>query len=280
MSSLSKLWVAVHLLRDVVHNCSPPAIITPARRQGIQAECGTSHVGCCHRWSDAAGMWSCNASVTCWPSWHLTPQRLWGIRCVEPSRQRSAPQHPFWMFRYKHGHIASKVPQRLGSYSAHGASLHAGHVGLYSPDRCGHLWQRATRRACGNTHHATRKDCSPRASVIAFGSLIVGVAGWRVESAIPHFPAILLSHPLRQRRGQCVRYPGAGEPHHHRPVPRHPCDRRLPALPPGRAPLRRGGGRADLLRRHHQAVGAERAATACPGPGGWQSWVWARRLGC
>ena len=27
-----------------------------------------------------------------------------------------------------------------------------GHVGLYSPDPCGHLWQPATQRACGNTH--------------------------------------------------------------------------------------------------------------------------------
>jgi hypothetical protein len=162
------------------------------------------------------GLWSCNASVTCWPSWHLTPQRLWGIRCAEPSRQRSAPQHLFWMFRYKHGHIASKVPQQLGYYSAHGAALHAGgHVELYSPDRCGHLWQTATQRACGNTHQRYSGGLQSSCKRDSFWELDRWGGGVACRERHPPLPRDTPQPPPRgsAEASACAR---RWRPHHHR----------------------------------------------------------------
>jgi hypothetical protein len=145
----------------------------------------------------------------------------------------------------------------------------------------------ATQRACGNRHHATRGGLQSPCKRDSFWELDRWGGGVACRERHPPLPRDTPQPPSRQRRGQCVRPALATSS-----PPAGPRYRRFPALPPGRAPLRRGGGRADLLRQHqpvllrlrrprghHQAVGAERPATACPRRGGWRSWVWARRLG-
>ena len=63
----------------------------------------------------------------------LNPPSQWGDSMAQSLADNILfDNHLFWMFRYKHGHIASMVPQRFGYSSAHRPSLHVGHMGLYS----------------------------------------------------------------------------------------------------------------------------------------------------
>jgi TraM recognition site of TraD and TraG len=84
-----------------------------------------------------------------------------------------------------------------------------------------------------------------------------------------------------------VRHPGAGEPHHHRPVPRYAAFQHY-----HQSEHLWGAEAAELIfsgttslffsdcgDREVTTRLSELSGHGGPRPGGWRSWVWARRLG-